>query len=68
MCRHVVEYAQEILLRHIGETRRFLAVAAAVAAMQIASQRTLPEELAQTVFAHSVVFEFARYFERNAAT
>lgn len=43
MCRHVVEYSQEILLRHIGETGRLLAVAAAMAAMQIASQRTLPE-------------------------
>ncbi len=68
MCSDIVEYAQEIVFRHIGESRRLFAVAAAVAAMQIAAHRTLPEELAQTVFAHPVVFEFACYFECNAAT
>ena len=43
---HAVEHAEEVLARHVLLFVLHLAVAAAMAAMQVAAQRTLPEELA----------------------
>ena len=48
----LVEYTQEILDRHIRHTGIDATVAAAVAAREVAPQRTLPEERIETVFAH----------------
>ena len=44
-----VEHAQKVLLRHVLTYRLHLAVATTVAALQVASLRTLPEELSQRV-------------------
>ena len=42
-----VQYAQEICQRHIRHRRFLVAVAAAVAAMDVAAKGTLPEQLSQ---------------------
>ena len=49
MLRQSLESAQKILQRHIGHGRLGTAIAAAVAAVEVATQRALPEERAQRV-------------------
>ena len=45
-----IEYTQKVVLGHILAFRLHLAVAATVAALQVATQRTLPEQLFQGMF------------------
>ena len=52
-----VQHAQEILAGHVGRRRHGLAVAAAVAAREVAAQRALPEELLQRMVPQDVAPE-----------
>jgi hypothetical protein len=55
----------EILSRHVGLRSHRLAIASAMAAMQIAPQRTLPEELLQRMHGDEIVLNEPVQFQRN---
>ena len=65
---HLVEDAQEILLGHVGRLGLHLAVASAMLAMEVAAQRTLPEELAQRMLGDEVILQLARRLQSDATT
>ena len=56
-CRHAVEHAQKVLARHVGGLRHGAAVAAAVPAVEVAPQCTLPKELGERMVLHKSLVE-----------
>ena len=61
--RHTIQHPEKIFLRHIGMSGYFLAIAATMAAMQVATEGTFPKELLQWVFFRTVIFQFTEYFK-----
>ena len=56
----------EIIKRHVGLERRSLAVTSAVAAMKVASQGGLPEELGQGMLLLCIPHQLAVQLQGNA--
>ena len=56
---HTVEHAEEVLAGHVGLRRLVATVAATMAAVHIASQGALPEQLAQRMFTLQVLVDLA---------
>ena len=63
---YVVEHAEEVFLRHVGSLHDFTAVTPAMAAVHIAAQRALPEQLTQRVTVDDVTPDDAFHLERHA--
>ena len=62
---NAVENAQKVLARHVLHPCQLLAVAAAMAAMHVAAQRTLPEQLSERMAAVDVLLKVVGKFEPN---
>ena len=60
--RHTIQHPQEVLLRHIDNACRFLAIAPAMSAIEVTSQGTFPEKLSERMFFHPLILHVAGNF------
>ena len=65
-CDLLIDHAQKILQRHIGHGRLGATIATAVAAVEVTTQRALPEERAQRVLLDVVLVELCEELQAES--